>query len=74
MRKIQFNLALSSNDSLEVITSTAYRSTYKTIYGPVSAGTLLVLDTINRFKVERLDITSKCYYITSVLKKTFVPT
>ncbi len=69
VRKIQFNLALSNNDSLEVITSTAYRSTYKTIYGPVSVGTLLVLDTINGFKVERLNITSKSYYTTSVLKK-----
>ncbi len=69
VRKVQFNSALSSNDSLEVITSTAYRSTYKTLFGPILPGTLLVIDTINQFKVERLNITSGNYYTTSVLKK-----
>lgn len=69
VRKVQLNVALSNNDSLEVITSTAYQSSYKTIYGPIPAGTLLMLDTINEFKVERFNITSGNYFATSVLKK-----
>ena len=52
-----------------MITSTAYKSTYKTLYGPIPAGTLLTLDTINQFKVERFDILTGNYSATSVLKK-----
>ena len=69
VRKIQFDSALGNNDSLEVITSTAYRSTYKTLYGPIPVGTLLTLDTINQFKVERFNIHTGSYSVTSVLKK-----
>jgi hypothetical protein len=69
VRKIQLNAALANNDSLEVITSTAYRSTYKTLYGPIPEGTVLTLDTINQFKVERFDIHTGSYSVTTVLKK-----
>lgn len=69
VRKIQFNSALAMNDSLEVITSTAYRSTYTTLHGPVPAGTLLVLDTIYQFKVQRYSISANSYFASSTLKK-----
>ncbi|MDP4262286.1 MAG: hypothetical protein Q8941_07115 [Bacteroidota bacterium] len=70
VRKVQFNQALGSNDSLELITSAAYGANYKTLYGPIPAGTLLVADTINQFKTERFSITYGSYYLTSTLKKT----
>jgi hypothetical protein len=70
VRKIQFNSLLGDNDSLEVITFNAYRSAYTTIHGPVTAGTLLVLDTI-QLKVENHDLTSGSYFTSSALKKEF---
>ena len=69
VRKIQFNSALANGDSLEVITSSAYKSTYKTIYGPIPVGTLLILDTINQFKAERYNISTRIYLTSSTLKK-----
>lgn len=74
VRKVQFNSTLSNGDSLEIITSTAYQSTYKTIYGPVPAGTLLIADTINNFKVERFDIESGTYLASSTLKNALYQT
>lgn len=69
VRKVQFNSALANGDSLEVITSNAYRFNYKTLYGPIAAGTLLVLDTINQLKAERYNISTNSYLVSSTLKK-----
>jgi hypothetical protein len=74
VRKIKFINSLSSNDSMELITHSAYRSKYKWIYGPVSAGTLLIADTIRDQLSERYNIDIKGYYFTSVLKKPFYQT
>jgi hypothetical protein len=69
VRKIQFNAALNATDSFQIITSTAFRSIYKTIYGPISSGTLLVVDTINQYRAGNFNLTTQKYYSTSALKK-----
>lgn len=69
VRKVQFNTALNSGESLEVITTDAFGAKYKTLTGPISAGTLLVVDTITNYKISRLNLQSKKYNILSVLKK-----
>lgn len=74
VRKVKFNNSLSSNDSLELITNSAYHSKYKWIYGPISAGTLLIVDTIKNQLSERYNTDIKGYYFTSVLKKPFYQT
>lgn len=67
VRKIQFNVSLNANDSIQIITSGTFPR--KTIYGPISAGTLLVLDTINQYKAGGFNLTTNKYYSNSVLKK-----
>ncbi len=66
--KIQFNKLLESNDSLEVITHKAYRSNYRTIHGPVAAGTILY-DTVSNFIAEQYFLNTKSYASSCVLRK-----
>lgn len=69
VRKVQFNIPLNSGESLEVITTGTFGAKYKTLTGPIAAGTLLVVDTLNNYKTSRLNLQSKTYTILSVLKK-----
>lgn len=68
VRKIQFNSALNANDTLQVITSSAFLSIYKNVYGPVPAGTLL-LDTINQYKMGGFNLLTNTYNSTSTFIK-----
>ena len=69
VRKVQFDTPLNAGETLEVITSDASGAKYKNLTGPILAGTLLVVDTLEDYKISRLDLQSKKYYILSVLKK-----
>lgn len=69
VRKVLFNTSLNSGESLEVITTDAFGAKYKILNGPISAGTLLVVDTIIDYKISRLNLQSKKYTVLSVLKK-----
>lgn len=59
VRKVQFNKNLASYDSLEVITSAAYRSHYKIIKGPIDSGSVVIVDTIRPLLSERFNITEQ---------------
>lgn len=69
VRKVTFTNALNAGETLDVITTDAFGAKYKTLNGPISAGTQLILDTILNYKISRLDLQSKKYTILSVLKK-----
>jgi hypothetical protein len=69
VRKVNFTMALSAGETLDVITSDASGATYNKINGPVSAGSFVVVDTISNYKIARLDLESKQYTILSALKK-----
>jgi hypothetical protein len=68
--KIQFNELLESNDSLEAITHKAYRSNYRTIHGPVAAGTILY-DTVSNFIAEQYFLNTNTYAGSCVLRKEY---
>jgi hypothetical protein len=68
VRKIQFDSSLEKNDSIKIITSGADRSSYKTIYGPITAGTIL-LDTVLEFKLEGYNITTGMYIGNTTITK-----
>ena len=69
VRKVNFTTALNAGETLDVITTDAFGAKYNRLSGPISAGTLLIVDTIINYKVSRLDLQSKGYTILSVLKK-----
>lgn len=69
VRKIQFNNALSSGDSLEVISTDSSGASYKTLYGPIDRGSLVTVDTIADCKLSKFDYQSKQYIIHAYLKK-----
>jgi hypothetical protein len=68
--KIQFNELLEGGDSLEIIVQKAYRSHYKTIHGPVVAGTTLY-DTISNFMAEQYFLNTNSYAGSCVLRKEY---
>ena len=74
VRKVKFNNSLSSDDSLEVITTDASGAKYKTLHGPIPSNTLLVVDTIFGYKISRLNLNTNQYTILSVLKKPMYQT
>ena len=69
VRKIQFDNNLEDGENLEVITSNSPRSDYKTITGPVAAGTILTLDPILNCRLNWLFISTQQYKFRAVLKK-----
>lgn len=69
VRKVFFNTPLFANDSLEVITANTFGADYRTIYGPVSAGSQLI-DTIKNLKISVFHLTDNNYTLRSALKKT----
>lgn len=69
VRKVQFNNALNSGEVLEVITTNSSGANYSNIAGPVSAGTILTVDTIANCKISRFNILKKEYVLLAVLKK-----
>lgn len=69
VRKVSFTNALNAGETLEVITTGAFGAKYKTLTGPIAAGTQLTVDTILNYKISRLNLQSKQYNVLSVLKK-----
>ena len=69
VRKIQFDNSLEDGESLEVITSNSPRSDYKTITGPIAAGTVLTLDPILNCRLTWFHLTNQQYSFSAVLKK-----
>ena len=69
VRKVKFDNPLNNGEVLQVITTDAVGAQYKNLDGPIAAGTTLVVDTINNYKISRLNLQSKKYTVLSVLKK-----
>lgn len=69
VRKIQFNNSLGDGEKLEVITSNSPRSDYKTVTGPIAAGTLLTLDSILNCRLTWFYVSTHQYSFSAVLKK-----
>ena len=69
VRKVFFNTPLYANDSLELITSNTFGAEYKTIYGPVSAGSQFT-DTLRNIRISVFNLTNNNYTLRSALKKT----
>lgn len=69
VRKVKFDNPLNNGEVLQVITTDAAGAQYKNLDGPIAAGTTLVVDTINNYKISRLNLNSKKYTVLSVLKK-----
>ena len=74
VRKVKFDNTLSSGEVLQVITTDAAGAQYKNLNGPITAGTTLIVDTINSYKISRLNLQTKKYTILSVLKKPMYQT
>lgn len=74
VRKVKFDNPLNSGEVLEVITSDATGAQYKNLTGPIAAGTTLIVDTINNYKISRLNLQTKKYTMLSVLKKPMYQT
>ena len=77
VRKIQFNNPLNSGESLDLISPDSSGSNRRTITGPVSAGTTLIVDTIRNCKLSRFNFQTNEYHFTLTLTKpsylTFIP-
>lgn len=58
IRKIQFTTALALNDSTTITTNISGGAFSKTFYGPISAGTLLIADTLRQVKLTDFDMQS----------------
>lgn len=69
VRKIQFDNELNDGEKLEVITSNSPRFDYKTITGPIAAGTILTLDPILNGRLTSYHLSNKEYSFLAVLKK-----
>jgi hypothetical protein len=69
VRKVQFNTSLNTGESLEVITSDSSGSSYKIISGPVSSGTLVIVDTIYNCKLSIFDLSGRQYRLHAALQK-----
>lgn len=69
IRKVQFNNTLNSGERLEVITLKAGGGQYSYLYGPISSGTTITVDTISNFKISELNLQTKKYTVSSALKK-----
>ena len=69
VRKIQFDNQLNDGENLEIITSNSPRYDYKTITGPIAAGTILTLDPILNCRITWYHLTNKQYSFSAVLKK-----
>lgn len=74
VRKVKFDNPLNSGEVLEVITSDAAGAQYKNLNGPIAAGTTLIVDTINNYKISRLNLQTRKYTALSVLKKPMYQT
>lgn len=70
VRKVRFKNALATGDTLEVITSNAHTAEYKTIYGPVAAGSFLTIDTLKNLRITVYHLALNTYILRSALKKT----
>lgn len=69
VRKVQFNNSLNIGETLEVITPDSSGSTHKSITGPISAGTILTVDTIRNCKLSMFNLLTKEYHFTITLTK-----
>lgn len=69
VRKVQFDNALNIGETLQVITTDSTGSSYKNVIGPISAGTLVVVDTITNCKISRFDLLTNKYTILATLQK-----
>ena len=69
VRKIQFDNQLNDGENLEIITSNSPRYDYKTITGPIAAGTTVTLDPILNCRLTSYHFTNKEYGFLAVLKK-----
>ena len=74
VRKVKFDNPLNSGEVLQVITTDAAGAQYENLTGPIAAGTTLIVDTINNYKISRLNLQSKKYTVLSVLKKPMYQT
>ncbi len=69
VRKVQFNNNLNAGETLEVITTDSSGASYKTLTGPITSGTLLIVDTIRNCKIDSFNLLTKEYSLLAVLKK-----
>ena len=69
VRKVQFNNSLNIGDTLKLITPDSSGSSNKLITGPISAGTLLNVDTIRNCKLSMFNLWTKEYYFFITLTK-----
>ena len=69
VRKIQFNNSLNMGETLNVISPDSSGSNYKLITGPISAGTILNVDTIRNCKLSTFNLLTKEYNFTITLTK-----
>lgn len=69
VRKVKFDNALNTGEILQVITPNVSGAQYKTLNGPIAAGTTIIVDTINNYKISKLNLQTKKYTLLSVLKK-----
>jgi len=69
VRKVQFDNALNAGEVLQVITTDSSGSSNKNIIGPISAGTLVVVDTIKNCKISRFDLLTQQYTMLATLAK-----
>ncbi len=69
VRKVQFNNSLNSGESLDLISPDSSGSNRRTITGPVSAGTTVIVDTIRNCKLSRFNLQTNEYHFTLTLTK-----
>jgi hypothetical protein len=67
--KVQFNTGLNAGESLEVIASDSSGSSHKTLTGPISSGTLLIVDIIHNCKLSIFDLSARQYRLNAALQK-----
>ena len=69
VRKVQFNNSLNVGETLNVITPDSSGSSHKLITGPISAGTIYIVDTIRNCKLSMFNLLTKEYNFTITLTK-----
>ena len=69
VRKVQFNNSLNVGETLEVITPDSSGSSHKFITGPISAGTIFIVDTVRNCKLSMFNLLTKEYNFTITITK-----